>query len=90
MRRRTSRAPMERIREAHSDLVCCLYNSHGEVYDDNIDYVEAIFGLPREKIFYVLSAVVALYLVIGTAAQIVCNMIGFGYPAYASVKVYHL
>lgn len=34
-----------------------------------------------------MLAATALYFVIGSFAQIICNMVGFAYPAYASVKV---
>ncbi|KAK5969591.1 Receptor expression-enhancing protein, partial [Trichostrongylus colubriformis] len=51
---------------------------------ETITSLVANSGIP--KLFYILAAIVAFYLIIGAAAQIVCNLIGFGYPAYASVK----
>ncbi|EPB67352.1 TB2/DP1, HVA22 family [Ancylostoma ceylanicum] len=74
------------MRQAHNDLISFLYTTHGEAYDEYVGTAESITALPREKIVYVLIAIVSLYLIAGTAAQLVCNLIGFAYPAYASVK----
>ncbi|VDM85470.1 unnamed protein product [Strongylus vulgaris] len=70
-----------------ADLISFLYAKHGEAYDENVGTAESMIALPREKIVYLLMAMVALYLIAGTAAELVCNFIGFAYPAYASVKV---
>nr|CAD2149237.1 unnamed protein product [Meloidogyne enterolobii] len=47
--------------------------------------LEAATGLDREQMFYAVSAIVLLYLILGNFAGLLCNMIGFVYPAYQSV-----
>lgn len=51
-------------------------------------YLEKAEKLANVKRIYIAQAVIgilALYLVIGRAAQFVCNLIGFVYPAYKSL-----
>uniref|UniRef100_A0A915NI85 Receptor expression-enhancing protein n=2 Tax=Meloidogyne TaxID=189290 RepID=A0A915NI85_9BILA len=51
--------------------------------------LESVTGLDREQIFYIGFAIMILYLILGNFAGILCNMIGFAYPAYQSVLAIH-
>ncbi|KAK9875302.1 hypothetical protein WA026_007699 [Henosepilachna vigintioctopunctata] len=48
--------------------------------------VEKKSGIDRLYIFVGLLGIVATWLVFGFAAELVCNFVGFIYPAYASMK----
>lgn len=43
-------------------------------------------GVDRLKIFVGAVVVLGLYLILGVGQQLVCNIIGFVYPAYCSMK----
>lgn len=43
-------------------------------------------GVNRVYLFVQIIAVLAIYLLVGVGQQLVCNIIGFVYPAYCSMK----
>ncbi|KAI6189513.1 Receptor expression-enhancing protein [Aphelenchoides bicaudatus] len=51
-----------------------------------LEKIEQKTGAKREHVAYGALVVLALYLIVGSAAELVANLIGFAYPAYASVK----
>ncbi|CAB3397224.1 unnamed protein product [Caenorhabditis bovis] len=84
-RRNSDVQPVEGFNAAHSDLIAFLARSHGDIFDKVMTNAENL-GLKREQVSYIFCGLVALYLIFGSAARLMCNLIGFGYPMYASVK----
>ncbi|TKR86950.1 hypothetical protein L596_011442 [Steinernema carpocapsae] len=63
-----------------------LYKQENPKLKSWIEKVESTTGIKREKVFYAVATAVILYLIVGSLAQFLCNLCGFAYPAYASVK----
>uniref|UniRef100_A0A1I7YRE4 Receptor expression-enhancing protein n=1 Tax=Steinernema glaseri TaxID=37863 RepID=A0A1I7YRE4_9BILA len=63
-----------------------LYQQENPQLKSWIEKIETSTGIKREKVFYSAFFVVVLYLILGSLAQFLCNLCGFAYPAYASVK----
>ncbi|CAO4375585.1 unnamed protein product [Caenorhabditis nigoni] len=77
--------PADGIMLAQSDMHNFLAQSHGTIFDMAMQYAESV-GIQRDQVSYIVFALAAFYLVFGGAARLLCNLIGFGYPTYASVK----
>lgn len=75
------------LQKFHADFVAYLYADHGATLNTNVQKLEVSTGTKREHIAYGLIALNCIYMIIGSWAEFLCNLIGIAYPAYISVKV---
>lgn len=54
--------------------------------DDFLTLLEEKTGIKRIYVFLAVAGVFSIYLIFGYWAQLLCNFIGFVYPAWASIK----
>uniref|UniRef100_A0A914DL22 Receptor expression-enhancing protein n=1 Tax=Acrobeloides nanus TaxID=290746 RepID=A0A914DL22_9BILA len=75
------------IKDVQSEFVKMLYDEEMlyPVARRFLESIERSLHCKREYVAYVGITCVALYLIFGKMAQLICNLIGFAYPAYKSV-----
>ncbi|GMR43279.1 hypothetical protein PMAYCL1PPCAC_13474, partial [Pristionchus mayeri] len=79
--------PVEGVNRANKDQVKYLYKTDCEKTENVIQSVEKTTQLKREQVTYIGFAILAgLLCLSGNLSAFLCNLIAFGYPAYASVK----
>ncbi|VDK18143.1 unnamed protein product [Anisakis simplex] len=66
-------------------LLDFLYDVQNDKLNDDLRRLEIEFGINREQVAYVAIGFIAVYLMIGKDAGLLCNLIGFVYPAIASI-----
>uniref|UniRef100_A0A915E3W3 Receptor expression-enhancing protein n=1 Tax=Ditylenchus dipsaci TaxID=166011 RepID=A0A915E3W3_9BILA len=79
-------APIEKLSDVQPQLMKMLYEDANPLVAQAFQTIETKTSVKREHLVYGTAGILALYLIVGSAAALVCNLIGFGYPAYASVK----
>jgi receptor expression-enhancing protein 5/6 len=81
-----AKADVTHLSDIQPELMKALYHSNNAVVERTFGKIEASCGIKREQLVYGGAALLGLYLIFGGLAQLICNLIGFAYPAYASVK----
>lgn len=62
-----------------------IVNDNKSQLNPYFEKAEKMTGVKRIYLAQAVLGVLALYLIVGRAAQFVCNLIGFAYPAYKSL-----
>ncbi|KAK0410129.1 hypothetical protein QR680_004963 [Steinernema hermaphroditum] len=81
-----SQAEIQEFSDLQPVLINFLYNKEYKKMNQFFEAVEKNVQCKREQFVYGISGLLAIYLMFGSLPSLVCNLIGFGYPAYASVK----
>uniref|UniRef100_A0A0M3IND1 Receptor expression-enhancing protein n=1 Tax=Ascaris lumbricoides TaxID=6252 RepID=A0A0M3IND1_ASCLU len=75
------------ISSVEPKLRAALYDDENFFIARTMGTLETKIGVKREHVAYVICAITALYLMSGTGAGLVCNMIGCIYPIAAAIMV---
>lgn len=67
------------------DRLELLVNDKKSQFTPYFERAEKMTGVKRIYLAQALLGILGLYLIVGRAAQFVCNLIGFVYPAYKSL-----
>uniref|UniRef100_A0AAF5PNT2 Uncharacterized protein n=1 Tax=Wuchereria bancrofti TaxID=6293 RepID=A0AAF5PNT2_WUCBA len=76
----------EKLNDFGTELHKLLYQYNSDSVEKELRDAEEKIGIKREYITCVVIGVVALYLIVGDEAGILTNLIGFAYPAAASIE----
>ncbi|EJW77104.1 hypothetical protein WUBG_11987 [Wuchereria bancrofti] len=79
----------EKLNDFGTELHKLLYQYNSDSVEKELRDAEEKIGIKREYITCVVIGVVALYLIVGDEAGILTNLIGFAYPAAASIEAIH-
>lgn len=72
------------IADIQPQLLDFLYNIKNERLSDDLKQIERHTGIYREQLAYGIIGIIVIYLMVGAEAGLLCNLIGFLYPAIAS------
>uniref|UniRef100_A0A0M3IM89 Receptor expression-enhancing protein n=1 Tax=Ascaris lumbricoides TaxID=6252 RepID=A0A0M3IM89_ASCLU len=79
-------ATINSFNDINPALLDLLYNKLGGQLANDVKDLEEKSGIKREQFVYAIALFVAIYLVIGNEAGLMCNLIGFIYPAFATLQ----
>lgn len=75
------------LNDIHPQLLDFLYNRLGSRFDSDIKELESFTGIKREHFAYATITFMSLYMIFGTEAELLCNLIGFVYPAFVTIQI---
>ncbi|KAL3985544.1 putative integral membrane protein [Acanthocheilonema viteae] len=87
MENRERKPAINSVNDIQLELLKILYNLPPD-FEAEVKNAEKRSGVKREHFVYGLSAFLAVYMITGSEAGLLCNIICFTYPAIASIQVY--
>uniref|UniRef100_F1LEB1 Receptor expression-enhancing protein n=1 Tax=Ascaris suum TaxID=6253 RepID=F1LEB1_ASCSU len=84
--KRQERFTLNSLADLQTLFTSVLHDNNNIKIEETIGKIEQKTNINREKFVIAIGGLLCAYMIFGALAEIVCNAIGFAYPAYASVK----